>query len=310
MTHKKPFFSILTPTFNRAQLLTRLYQSLLHSECLDFEWIVIDDGSTDDTERAVQDFISSGNMNIRYFKKLNGGKHTALNIGFLASQGELILILDSDDTIPPSSLNFAQRHWERIKVDKSCAGIIGLCSDMNTQEIIGDAFSCDGNYSTITKNNFYFNLKGDKCDFIRTAYIKNLKFPVIEGQKFIPESIVTYELDRNYRYYCVNQSLKLVEYQTEGITNNFLTLTLKNADGYFLRFKHLADTDFLQQMSLKGKLVILSNYFRYLFHSKNNLATEVSSLKKLGFLSLLLPCAFFIGVIYFFKDIIVKKRAL
>ena len=89
--------TVFTPSFNRAHLLSRLYDSLLKQTTNDFEWLIVDDGSTDDTETKVEEFINKGELPIRYYKQQNGGKHRAINTGVQLASGELFFIVDSDD---------------------------------------------------------------------------------------------------------------------------------------------------------------------------------------------------------------------
>ena len=99
--------SILTPTYNRAHTLTRLYDSLKEQSYKKFEWLIVDDGSSDNCENVLSDIVSKHNdsFRIRFYKKPNGGKHTAINIGVREAEGELFLILDSDDSLPPNSIS-------------------------------------------------------------------------------------------------------------------------------------------------------------------------------------------------------------
>lgn len=239
-------------------------------------------------------------FDIRYFYKANGGKHTALNIGFEKCKNELLLILDSDDFLIENALEKVSDIWLCNRSDQSIAGIIGLCFDSSNDKLIGSKFEKHMSLSTITKNMFYYNRRGDTCDFIRAKYICKYRFPEIPGTRFIPESIVTYELDRKYQYLCVNEVYKSVEYQCEGMTNNFLKLTVDNADGYLLRFKHLIHDDFLKQMNYMGRLKVSANYYRYLHHSstqvlskRNVINRSTVSIHFLGFL---------LGTTYYLKD--------
>ncbi|EGR1172478.1 glycosyltransferase family 2 protein [Vibrio parahaemolyticus] len=306
MKMKQPLFTILTPTYNRANLLRRVFDCLKIQECKDFEWIIVDDGSTDDTGVVVREFKSSSDIDIQYLKKENGGKHTALNLGFESCKGELLLILDSDDQITPDALKYIADLWDELRKDEKCAGIIGLCAYMDRNDVIGDKFPFEKGFSTITRNMFFYGMRGDKCDFIRADYIKHLRFPVLPGQRFIPESLVTYELDKKYQYLCVNKILEYKEYQEGGITNNYLDLTLKYADGFFPRFRHLAEKELVSQMSFKGKMVVYANFFRYLFHSNYGFWHETKSLELTVVDAFKMPMALLIGAAYYFNDRRVK----
>ncbi|MDV5172118.1 glycosyltransferase family A protein [Photobacterium rosenbergii] len=294
-------YSIVTPTYNRAHLLTRLYESICAQKYINIEWIIVDDGSQDNTKEVIDAIMSNHTgFPIKYFYKDNGGKHTALNTGFSKSTNEMLLILDSDDELTANTLSRVSELWFDLKDNASIAGIIGLCRDAETNDLIGTKFPKENMFSTITKNMFYFNRRGDTCDFIRTEYIKEYRFPELEGQRFIPESIVTYDLDKQYQYLCVNEVFEVKEYQKEGITKNFTRLAINNANGYFLRFEHLMHNCFLNQMSTKGKITVSANYYRYLWHSENAFSLKKLLDNKIN--PFLILSGVVIGSVYYLKD--------
>lgn len=304
----KTRFSIITPTYNRKDLLKRLFLSIasINYDYEFFEWIIVDDGSNDETERFIEEEALGKKIDIKYFKKENGGKHTALNIALenVDSNSDLLFIVDSDDLIPSDALCKVDEIWRKIGSNYKVSGVIGRCSHLNGK-MIGDEFFNAPFYSTITKNNLKNGYKGDKADFIRVSYIKNLRLPIIDGCKFIPESIITYELDKEYEYYCCNEILKVVEYQQCGITNNFNKLAIANSSGYYLKFKHLMSKKLWVQMSGLSKLKVCTNYFRYLMHSKKiKLTSFTYSVSCVGLMFSLI--SFFLGLFVFLYDLIRK----
>ena len=118
--------TVLTPTYNRAKLLERLYQSLCQQTYQDFEWIVVNDGSKDNTDEVVQSFVAEKKINILYIKQENGGKHRAVNRGVKEAKGELLFIADSDDWLLPNSLETVAEMYQDIANDHSFAGVCGL----------------------------------------------------------------------------------------------------------------------------------------------------------------------------------------
>ena len=128
--------TIFTPTYNRGNLLSRLYQSLCKQTYKEFEWVIVDDGSTDNTASIVeliQKKHSRSDFPIHYYKKENGGKHTAINIGVKKAQGELFFIADSDDILPPNALQIIADVWGQTKNDNSIGGICGFDGDLNDE---------------------------------------------------------------------------------------------------------------------------------------------------------------------------------
>jgi glycosyltransferase involved in cell wall biosynthesis len=291
-----PFdFTIATPVYNRAELLPRLYQSLVNncSEQLSFEWLLVDDGSTDDIEGFINKKKAQNLFSFRYIKKKNEGKHSCLNHIFEKAQGQLTLILDSDDVLVTGALAKVKALWDNTATDKAnLAGVIGLCETLGTGKVSGDCFPRSPMYSTLLNNSYKLNMTGDRCDFIRTELLRNKKFPIIEGEKFMPEAVVMLDFDIDYQYLCVNETFKDIEYQSGGISNNFAKLSMKNPEGMLLRFERILNEQaLLQQVDFKAKVKMYGNHSRYLLHSKNGFLTNFLNLKKYY----LLPCL--IGVL-------------
>ena len=113
--------TVLTPTFNRASLLPRLYKSLCKQTYRDFEWLVIDDGSSDHTKEILDQFVKENKISIRYYYKTNGGKHTAINLGLDVAKGEIFFIADSDDVLLPDSLSIVNpRGFFHLSILRFC----------------------------------------------------------------------------------------------------------------------------------------------------------------------------------------------
>ncbi|WP_448547024.1 glycosyltransferase family A protein [Thalassotalea fusca] len=301
-------FTIGTPVYNRAHLLPRLYSSLLqnHAVAANFEWLLIDDGSTDDIQAFVEQVKADNIIPFSYIKKSNEGKHSCLNFIFKEARGELIIVLDSDDLLAESALSRAQKIWQDIENKQNIAGIIGLCTQLNKGDVLGDKFPSSPMYSTIVANAYQLNMRGDRCDFVRSDLLKNKRFPIIAGEKFMPEALITLDFDIDYKYLCVNDTFKIVEYQQEGISNNFAKLCMNNPKGLILRFERMLREDgLLKQINFKSKIKMYGNYTRYLLHDKQPI------LKKLTSLKIFYPAAFIIGCILgsllFVKDIATIK---
>lgn len=150
-----PLLTIFTPAYNRAHTLPRTYESLLVQDCKDFVWLIIDDGSSDNTADLVKEWRTRDNgFEIRYVYKENGGMHTAHNTAYENIDTELNVCIDSDDKLSLGAVKNILSKWKQVK-DRGYAGIIGLDADMNTGEIIGRGFpdgmtdeNDNGNYST------------------------------------------------------------------------------------------------------------------------------------------------------------------
>ena len=181
--------TVCTPTYNRAHLLNKLYTSLKKQNYNSFQWIIVDDGSTDDTEVIVNEFIKENNINIRYIKKKNGGKHTALNIGIDNAEGELFWIVDSDDYIIDDALKYIWNKWCELKDNKDFAGLSALRGYEN-KKVIGTTVNEEYIDADVLTYRYKYRVLGDKSEVYRTDILKKYKFPEYREEKFLTEAVV------------------------------------------------------------------------------------------------------------------------
>ena len=251
-------FTIFTPTYNRKILLNRLYRSLQDQTYKDFEWIIVDDGSTDGTGEIVKEFLKEGKIDIRYYYKENGGKQRAYNFGVEKAKGELFICLDSDDEYVTKGLEIIEKYWEKYEDDREIAGI-GYLSMYPDGEIIGTAFPL--NEMVETQFNIYnkYKVKGDKGLMFRTEIIKEYPFPVYEGEKFITEAIVYNRISEKHKMLYINEKIEIKEYQENGLTSGYNNLLLRNPKGQALyhneRNRHC--------MTFKDKLLNNAVYYKF-----------------------------------------------
>lgn len=214
------FLSICTPTYNRYYTLERVYESLLDQINNDFEWIIIDDGSTDNTKELVSLWIKEKKIRIKYYYQKNQGKHIALNKGISLAKGEIFTCLDSDDWFYKNTVEKVCQINNQIKTKKDIAGIIGLDTYEN-EEVIGT------NFNDVTEQSinwielfFKYKIKGDKAYFYKTEILKRYDFPSYKGNRHMPPSYQLYQISKKYDFRLCNKPLKGVEYQDDGISRN------------------------------------------------------------------------------------------
>jgi len=302
-------FSICTPVFNRAHLLPRLYSSLLLNidENISFEWLIVDDGSSDDIAAFISMVKADAKLDIRYIKKANEGKHSCMNVFFAQAQGELTLILDSDDKLVKDALKQVKGIWESLAEREDIAGIIGLCLDMATKKPSAQCFFDDPIESTLLENAYKYNMKGDRCDFTRTSLFQDKSFPIYSDEKFMPEAVVTVLFDADYKYYCTNLAFKEIEYQADGLTNTYAALAMNNPKGMALRFEVVLNNyNLIKLPAGVNKLKFYGNYMRYLIHRSGYLLAYKAYFKVSKFFKLSWFAGFFVGSILAFLDKIKK----
>lgn len=232
--------TVFTPTYNRGNLLNRLYQSLCQQTYNDFEWIIVDDGSTDGTQNIVSSLIIKHNniqdsFSIRFLKKNNGGKHTAINLGVKYAEGDLFFIADSDDFLPKDSLQIVHEEWSNIKHDDTFLGVCGIDADLNGK-IIGSGLPKDYIDCHAWDLSPVYKVTGDLKEVFRTDVLRLFPFPEIKGENFCPEVLVWFRMARNYKMRFFNRIIYIADYQQNGITSSITRLRMNSPIGSMLTY--------------------------------------------------------------------------
>ena len=226
------FLTVFTPAYNRAGTIKRTYQSLLNQDNKDFIWLVIDDGSVDNTGELVKGWLKEDNgFEIQYIYKHNGGMHTAHNTAYENIHTELNVCIDSDDALAPGAVSSIYHKWQEVK-DKGYAGLIGLDANMNTGEVIGTGFP-EGMKETTLTGFYAAGGKGDKKLVYRTDVInKYPAYPVFEGEKYVALAYKYRLIDQDYKLAVLNKVLCNVEYQPDGSSATMYQQYVKNPKGF------------------------------------------------------------------------------
>lgn len=218
-------FTVFTPSYNRARTLSRVYESLQRQTFRNFEWLLVDDGSSDNTRELVAGWQSKSDFPIRYIFQDNQGKPGAFNHGVREARGELFLTLDSDDGCVPEALERFKYHWDAIPAaekDKFSAVTV-LCKDQHGN-LVGDKFPSDVFDSDSIEVTFKYRVGGEKWGFQRTDVLKQFPFPSVPNAKFISESVVWFALSRRYKTRFVNEALR-VYHVDDGAGDHLSTLS-------------------------------------------------------------------------------------
>lgn len=249
--------TVFTPTYNRAHLLDKLYTSLVIQTNRDFEWLIIDDGSTDDTKDVVQSFIKDDKIKIRYIFQGNGGKHRAINKGLDIAEGELFFIVDSDDTLIPTAIELVLKKYKSVENCPEFAGI-SFNRGYSEKEIIGKTFSLEFKDCTNLERGKN-NILGDKSEIYRTEILRNIKFPEIEGENFMSEIVLWNEVARQgYKLRWYNEIIYICNYLEDGLTVNRDSIYLRNPIAHKMMVNELLQIDF----PIKSKINTIYNYYK------------------------------------------------
>ena len=251
-------FTVFTPTFNRKELLEKLYKSLQKQTFKDFEWLIVDDGSTDGTKEKVEEFLSEKKLDIKYYFKENGGKQRAYNFATEKANGELFICLDSDDEYVENGLEIILKYWKKYEKNSDIAGM-GYLSTYPNREIIGSSFPEKEMISTQFEIYNKYGVKGDKGLMFRTEIIKKYKFPVFEDEKFITEAVVYNRICEKYKMVYVNKKIEIKEYQEDGLTAKYNNLLLRNPKGQALYHNEINS----QKLTFKQKILNNAVYYKF-----------------------------------------------
>jgi glycosyltransferase involved in cell wall biosynthesis len=258
---KRPYITILTPVYNRASLLPRLFDSLLRQTFKDFEWIVVDDGSTDNTRQVLADLKErcGDAFPMTCLYKDNGGKHMAINIGVARARGELFFIADSDDMLPADSLAIVAEEWRLVSGDPSFGGLAGLDMAMDSHKVMGSGLPSERLDATTIDIRHRYHVTGDMKEVFRTEVLREFPFPEFQGERFCPEQLVWFRIARHYKLRYVNKPIYIAEYQPDGITAGITRARMKSPSASMLAYAELTECP----VPLKVRIKAAINFWRF-----------------------------------------------
>ena len=226
-----PALTVFTPAYNRAHTLPRTYESLLNQSCRDFVWLIVDDGSADNTAELVRSWQERDNgFEIRYVYKQNGGMHTAHNTAYANIDTELNVCIDSDDCMAPGGVEKILRKWESVR-DQGYAGLIALDADMEGK-IIGKGFP-EGLTETTLTGYYAAGGSGDKKLIYRTDVIRQYPpYPVYEGEKYVSLSCTYVMIDQDYLLAVLPEVVCNVDYQPDGHSTGMFREYVRSPRGF------------------------------------------------------------------------------
>ncbi len=230
--------TVFTPIYNRAYVVEKLYQSLVRQSLYDFEWLIVDDGSTDNIAELVKQWRKSFNpFPIHFVQQENGGKHRAINRGVQEARGDAFFIVDSDDYLTDNAIQLIEEWWKDVVDDDSFAGVSGLRAKKNMC-VVGDEVVFDEYVDATNLERAQFGLEGDKAEVYKTAILKRYPFPEFDGENFITEAVVWDKIAYDgYKIRWYNQIIYICEYIEDGLTHQGMNLFFQNPKGWWL-FMH------------------------------------------------------------------------
>lgn len=292
--------SILTATYNRGNLLSKLYESILKNlnEDIDVEWLIMDDGSTDETKAVIETFIAQNKLIIKYFSQENQGKMQAINNLIENSNGDLIIECDSDDYFTDNAFEVIRNAFEENKDKMQNFYAIAFLKYDQTGKNMGNNFKKEK-----TKMfDLYFKEgeDGEKTLVFNAKIRKQYSYILEKGERFSTEARMFHKMDEKYNIICVNEPIMICEYQNEGYTKNINKQFKENPYGYFQYFKEILQKD-MKGVIFKKRLYAIKHYI--LFATLTNQKNIVKQVK--GILN-----KFLIALLYVPGKLATKKRII
>lgn len=261
--------TVFTPTYNRAYIIKNLFESLKEQTFKDFEWLVVDDGSEDGTTELFNVWSNEHAFIVRYYSQENGGKHRAVNRGLQLAQGELFFIVDSDDQLPPNSLELVEKYYRQIEGDQSFAGVCGLKAFYNGSTVNNNLpFEIlDSNHLELTDK---YKIHGDMAQVVRTAVFKKFPFPDFKGEKYCGESLIWDRIACHYKFRYFSEVIYLCEYLLDGLSQSFVKNKRMSPTYATLIYLELMNMD----VTLYTRIRSAINFWRYFFCLKTRTKTN------------------------------------
>ncbi|WP_303918336.1 glycosyltransferase family A protein [Treponema berlinense] len=263
--------TVFTPTYNRAYILPKLYESLCNQTCKDFEWLVVDDGSTDETPALLQKWQAEKKIAMNIISRKNGGKSTAINLGIQNANGNLFFIVDSDDFLTDNAIEVisaAEKEREKNSLREIAFSVAGYCyrkSNYRTGMVIASSDSPLPEAASSLELAFKYKMSGDKAEVFFTDVLRQFSFPEIPNNKFVPEALVWYRIAAaGYKLIIKDEAIYQCDYIADGYTQNFKSNLKKNCNGFALFYKECLS---YKEIPLILKIKHLIRFFQCKFYS-------------------------------------------
>lgn len=300
----EPRITVFTPTFNRGRLLGRIHRCLQEQTAQGFEWLIVDDGSVDNTEDVVGQWMADANFPLRYVRQENSGKHVAINRGVSLAEGALFMVLDSDDRLLPAALERVWHWWTSIpeKERPTFAGVAGHYA-YPLGKLVGTRFPTDVLDANAVELRTRYRVRGDKLQVYRTELLRQYPFPEDLG-RFVTEGLVWNRIARTYKLRCVNEVWGEVGYQPDGLSSKSMLLRVQSPRAARLYYKEFTE---MTGLGISPRLLgrQYANLIRFSLHARIPFTKQLREARSRGLWAMALP----VGLWAFLRDRVCLARA-
>ena len=280
--------TIFTPTYNRGYILPKLYDCLCKQTCLDFVWLVVDDGSTDNTHELITEWKNENKIEIQYFYQQNGGKMRAHNRGVKECKTPLFFCVDSDDSIFTNTVDRIVEEYKKLIERKDFEKLCGFLAKRHMKNKVTHHMP---NVESSTMTDIYKGgFKGETSIVFRTDIISLFPFPEIPGEKFVPESYSYNQIDQKYKYLIYDESWIICEYLDDGYSFNWEKNYRENPKGWAMQY-HQNYRFFAK--TIRTKYEMMSKYISFSLDAKINIFTIVLKSPSVLFCIICLPFVYY-----------------
>ena len=291
--------TVFTPAYNRAHTLQRLHDSLVCQSCQDFEWLIVDDGSRDNTQKLIHALCAISPIEIRYFYQNNAGQHVAMNRGIEEAHSELFFMVDSDDYLPNDAIGYILERWQEIRNDPTFCGIVGNRCFEN-----GETVGMQNPYNEIVSDFLSYRselgIQGDRAEVIRTNIIKQYLYPVFPKEKSLPIAVMFNRIAQNYKALYINKCFYIADYAPDGMGAYWTRDRIQNPQGTALYYSEIINFS----SSIRYKIRMALNYWRYSPYYPISLRAKFRHVGKWA------SCCWLPGMLLSIKDRICMNRPI
>ena len=259
--------SVFTPTYNRANLIHRVFDSLNAQSFTDFEWIIVDDGSTDQTADVLEHFRSIARYPVKIHRQENCGKARSINVGLDLAEGELFICFDSDDWCTPNALSRIAEVWAALSAEERNAYCgISCLKILRDGSLVGEDYARMQPKGESYIDRFNRRIKGDKWEIIRTDLHKSAFYDLFDNERYMAPEYAWLKIGKGHNTVFLNEALSVVEYQAEGISLNNLSHRVSSpvsSSRFYLLAWGVSD-------SFWNRLRAAINYTRFVYHGRDS----------------------------------------